>query len=264
MTTKRLLDIKNGYNFRELGGYPTSDGHHVKWGRLIRSGSLANLDSQDEKVLTTIPVKIDIDFRSNPEVAKSPDRVPATATYHHLPVFAVDETDASHSAEEIAQQMQEEGNGYRHMLDVYQRMASLPSAKQAYQEMFRLLLSNESGATIFHCTAGKDRTGFGAFLIISALGVPRETIINDYLLTNKVTAEARRMWLQEIRESNANLGNVEVVIKNRDALASVNRDYINTALATIKEGAGSINGYLKDYLGLTTGNLNDLRRLYLD
>ncbi|KRM26940.1 MULTISPECIES: tyrosine-protein phosphatase [Limosilactobacillus] len=261
---KRLLNIEDGYNFRELGGYPTQDGHQVKFNRLIRSGSLTRLNDHDQAVLAAIPVKNDLDLRSNPEVAAAPDRVPAGATYRHLPVFAVDETDASHSDEEIAQQMQEEGNGYRHMLDVYRRMASLPSAKKTYQEMFKVLLTTTNGATLFHCTAGKDRTGFAAFLILSALGVPRETIIKDYLLTNEVTADVRKKWLAGIRKNSAGLGNVDAVVSNRNALASVNADYLNTALATIKEESGDVGHYLTDYLGLSKGDLTTLRHLYLD
>lgn len=89
---KRLLNIEDGYNFRELGGYSTQDGRRIKFNRLIRSGSLTRLNEHDQFVPAAIPVKNDLDLRSNPEVAAAPDRVPTGATYRHLPVFAVDET----------------------------------------------------------------------------------------------------------------------------------------------------------------------------
>lgn len=130
--------------------------------------------------------------------------------------------------------------------------------------MFKVLLTTTNGATLFHCTAGKDRTGFAAFLILSALGVPRETIIKDYLLTNEVTADVRKKWLAGIRKNSAGLGNVDAVVSNRNALASVNADYLNTALATIKEESGDVGHYLTDYLGLSKGDLTTLRHLYLD
>ena len=91
MANQRLLPIKNGYNFRDLGGYPTADGHQIKWHRLIRTGSLARLDQTDLTVLDNIPISLDIDLRAPDEVKKDPDRVPSQAKYYHLPVFEADE-----------------------------------------------------------------------------------------------------------------------------------------------------------------------------
>lgn len=264
MEKKRLLNIKTGYNFRELGGYKTKDGHSIKWGRLIRSGALGRLSDADVAVLNNIPVKADIDFRSKPEVASLPDRVPASATYYNLPVFDIDVTNASRSDEEIAKEMQKVGNGFRHMVMEYGNMAKIPSAKHAYQEMFRILLENKSGAVLFHCTAGKDRTGFAAFLILTALGVPRETIFNDYLLTNKVTAGLRKTWLQNLRNSKHDFGNTEAVIKNRNDMISVYREYLEKAVETVDQVAGDPLNYLTEYLGLSDNDINTLRRLYLD
>lgn len=265
MDNQRLLPIKNGHNFRELGGYQTSDGHTLKWGRLIRSGSLNQLSASDERVLTQIPVKVDIDFRSKPEVNAAPDRVPVTAHYFGLPVLNVDETESSQSDQEIAKEMQVAGNGFRHMLTVYEKIAQLPSARHAYQEMFRLLLATSQGAVLFHCTAGKDRTGFGAFLILTALGVPRETIMADYLLTNDATATFRKQWLKGLQNnSDHQLGNVNAVINNRQDLIMVHQEYLERACQVIKRLAGSPKNYLTDYLGLTNKDLQDLRRLYLD
>lgn len=260
MANKRLLPITSGYNFRDLGGYPTTDGHTVKWGRLIRSGSLTRLSQPDLSLLESIPVTVDIDLRAPDEITAAPDKVPTTATYYQLPVFASDETDASHSDEEIAKQMQEPGNGYHHMLDVYTRMASIDSAKHAYQEMFKLLLTNRNGAVLYHCTAGKDRTGMASFLILSALGVERELIMKDYLLTNTATQDFRNQWLQQMRDNGAS----EALVTNRAALASVAPDYLNTAIKVIETNYGDINHYLKEHLELSTDDITQLRQLYLD
>lgn len=259
MAKQRLLPIKHGYNFRDLGGYPTTDGQTVKWDRLIRTGSLAQLDSADLTTLTDIPVAVDIDLRAPEEVKQAPDRVPTTAKYYHLPVFSSDETDASHSDEEIAAQMQEPGNGFKHMLDVYNRMTTVDSAKQAYQQMFELLLSNPDGAILYHCTAGKDRTGMASFLILSALGVDQQVILEDYLLTNTVTQDFRNKWLQQLRDRGAS----EALVTNRAALSSVAPDYLNAAIKIINEQYGDVKNYLTDYLKLTNNDLQQLRHLYL-
>ena len=260
MANQRLLPIKNGYNFRDLGGYPTADGHKTKWRRLIRAGSLARLDQNDLTILDNIPVSLDIDLRAPDEVKKDPDQIPSQAKYHHLPVFEADETDASHSDEEIAAQMQQPGNGYRHMTDVYQRMITAPSAKKAYQKLFSLVLINELGALLFLCTAGKDRTGMAAYLILSALGVEQKIIMEDYLLTNTVTQNFRNHWLQNMR----NHGASEELVTNRAALASVAPDYLNTAIKNIIQTYGNVNQYLNNYLDITPAEIKDLRKLYLD
>lgn len=264
MTQQRLLPINHGYNFRDLGGYRTADGRTVKWRRLIRAGALSRLNSQDQETLAAVPVTIDIDLRSKPEILAAPDRIPQTAKYYHLPVFNVDVTNASRSDEEVAEEMQEPGNGYRHMQLEYRNMAKLASARQAYRKMFSLLLANSTGAALFHCTAGKDRTGFGAFLILSALGVPRETILQDYLLTNETTAEFRQRWVAQLQSSTAELGNRDAVIKNRSDMMAVFPGYLTAAIDTVNQLAGDPKHYLTDCLGLTRHDLADLQRLYLD
>ena len=258
MANQRLLPIKNGYNFRDLGGYPTADGHQIKWHRLIRTGSLARLDQTDLTVLDNIPISLDIDLRATDEVKKDPDRVPSQAKYYHLPVFEADETDASHSDEEIAAQMQQPGNGYHHMIDVYHRMTTAASAKQAYQNLFNLLLNNEHGALLFHCTAGKDRTGMAAYLILSALGVEQKIIMEDYLLTNTVT-QVSYHWLQDMR-----ITALRGTSDKPAALASVAPDYLNTAIKNITQNYGNVNQYLNNYLDITPTEIKDLRKLYLD
>lgn len=156
--------------------------------------------------------------------------------------------------------MQQPGNGYHHMIDVYHRMTTAASAKQAYQNLFNLLLNNEHGALLFHCTAGKDRTGMAAYLILSALGVEQKIIMEDYLLTNTVTQEFRNHWLQDMR----NHGASEALVTNRAALASVAPDYLNTAIKNITQNYGNVNQYLNNYLDITPTEIKDLRKLYLD
>lgn len=261
MTDQRLLDIQSGHNFRDLGGYETLDGHHVKWHRLIRSGSLANLNDHDLRLLADIPVSIDIDLRAPEEVNQAPDRLPQSGSYYHLPVFKSDETDASHSDEEIRDRILKPGKGYQHMLEVYRRMVNIPTAQAAYQKMFELLLDNKPDqASLFHCTAGKDRTGMAAYLILSALRVPEDVILQDYLLTNKVTKDFREQWLQALRDR----GESDVVVENRRALGSVSPDYLSQAINQIKTEYGNTTNYLKEHLNLTDNDLNDFRKLYLD
>ncbi|WP_137596872.1 tyrosine-protein phosphatase [Paucilactobacillus kaifaensis] len=262
MEYARLLPIQNGHNFRDLGGYTTTDGHTVKWGHLIRSGHLNTLDQHDLDILDRLQVKYDLDFRAPEEITSQPDRVPLGAAYTSLPVFQTDETDASHSQEQImAEYSGSSDAGYNHMLDVYRDMVTTPQAKKSYQAFFSHLLGNsDHNAVLFHCTAGKDRTGMGAVFLLSALNVDRPTIIRDYLLTNSVTKNYVESRIKKIKQAGLSTAFAE----NTRALSTVSPDYINTALAEIDNQYGSVNNYLHQYLEISADQMKDLQKLYLD
>ena len=103
-----------------------------------------------------------------------------------------------------------------------------------------------------------------AFLILSALGVPRETIQKDYLLTNQVTEDFREGWLAQMRKDLPQTPATDTLINNRRDLASVNIDYLNTAITTIEDHYGDVQHYLTDYLELTDDQLRQLRDRYLE
>lgn len=262
MEYERLLPIQHGNNFRDLGGYATDDGHTIKWGRLIRSGHLNTLDQQDLVTLNHLNIKYDLDFRAPDEITAQPDRVPAGATHKALPVFQTDETDASHSQEQIMADYSDRPDaGYEHMLTVYHDMVTTDQAKQSYQTFFDQLLGNsDHTAVLFHCTAGKDRTGMGAAFLLSALNVDRPTIIRDYLLTNSVTKKYVDGRIKKMKQS----GLPDAFTKNMFALSTVSPDYINTALQEIDSQYGDVKNYLHSYLGISDEQMKDLQKLYLD
>ncbi|KRK98749.1 protein-tyrosine phosphatase [Secundilactobacillus odoratitofui DSM 19909 = JCM 15043] len=262
-TNQRLLKMDHGYNFRELGGYQTADGHTVKWQRVIRTATLAFLSKQDQQSLVDYGVNVDIDFRSNAEVAKSPDLIPASISYHHLPVFPEDQTEVSKSEAEIkAELAKREENGYQHMLDTYQEMITTSQSHQAYQAFFAALLANTSDkqTLLFHCTAGKDRTGMGAVFLLSALGVPHELIKQDYLLTN----EALSPLITDRLTKAQNEGITGTTLESIKALMTVSSDYFDTAMAAVKAQYGDMAHFLTDALALSDQDIADLKQLYLD
>lgn len=159
MSLNRLLPIEAGHNFRELGGYQTTDGRQVQWHRLIRAGALGQLSEADLALLAQLNVTADIDFRSPTELEAAADRVPHTATYHHEPVFDTDRTESSKTNAELEPLLvADPDSGARHMEVTYQEMVTEPTSKTAYQHFFAHLLATPSdGAVLFHCTAGKDR-----------------------------------------------------------------------------------------------------------
>lgn len=264
MTNNRKLNVTGGWNFRELGGYTTVDGHTVKWHKLLRTDGLARLTPEDLQLLTNYGVTADVDFRSKDEQKQAPDKVPAGAHYHFLPVFpADDETDASATQEQLEARFNDnDQSGYHHMLDVYRKMVTLPTAQDAYHNFFSTLLSNEADqqSVLFHCTAGKDRTGIGAFLVLNALNVDPQTIQQDYLLTNPNVMPLVDQQSDKARQA----GRSEAFVTNIRALSTVNADYLAAATKVINTQYGGIQDYLHDVLGLSHRDLTTLRQLYLD
>ncbi|WP_125982034.1 tyrosine-protein phosphatase [Loigolactobacillus iwatensis] len=261
-TANQALPITTGSNFRELGGYESQSGQHVKYHKLVRSGLLGELNSRDLTYLSDYGVRQDIDFRSNDEVTQTPDKVPARATYHYLPVFDYDQTQNSQSMHELEIEYRDNPNsGHERMLKVYHNLIADPHAKKVYHDFFATLLANteDNEAVLFHCTAGKDRTGMGAVFLLTALGVDRETIKADYLLTNTIAAPHIEHRLAELKSLNAH----QNVVTNIQSLLTVHPDYLATALAEIKREAGDLKNYLHTDLGLSDHDIKELQQIYL-
>lgn len=258
----QLLEIKNGRNFRELGGYETTSGQTIKKHKLLRSANLATLDEDDLNFLQNYGVKYIVDFRSKDEVEREPDRVPEGATYDFDPVFSQDLTDSSKTIDEIlSEEEQDPKAGFKHMFIAYDDMIKSESAQQAYRRFFDILLANteDDKSVIFHCTAGKDRTGFGALLILSALGVPQETIKQDYLFTNAATTDFVNGFLQKAKNEGANETNLSIL---KD-LQTVHPEYIDHIIETLNKNYGGVQNYIHDIIKITDDEISMLRKIYL-
>ena len=255
--TNRLLPITKGYNFRDLGGYQTTSGKKVKWRRLLRSGKLADLDSQDLMILTDFNLVADIDLRSPAEVKTDPDHYPSQTKYYFNPIFDTDKTRSSKGLAGYGPKADVEPNvGYHHMKNVYHEMITFPSGQAAFKKLFEIALSlNDDESLIFHCTAGKDRTGVSAALLLATLGVPKATIQADYLLSNQTTKTIIDKMVQQIKASGRN----DFFLQNFRAVAGVNLDYLNEAFNTIDNQCGGLEEFLTTTLGLSRTDLQDFR-----
>lgn len=261
-TNQRVLTMDHGYNFRDLGGYQTNDGQTVKWQRVIRTGTLAYLSQHDQQALVDYGIKFDVDFRSDVEVAQAPDQIPNDILYRHLPVFPDDKTDASKSQAELSAELKtRKMNGFDHMVRVYQNMVTQPQAQAAYRAFFAVLLTNtnEKDGLLFHCTAGKDRTGMGATFFLSALGVPKKIIKQDYLLTNDILASLVQNRLIKAK----NEGITGTTLDTIKAQMTVSSGYFDAAMKVINDNYGTMPQFLKDALQLSSEDVNDLKKLYL-
>ena len=261
--SNKSINITSGRNFRELGGYETLSGKKIKFHKVLRSGHLADLSEADRHYLTNYGVRYDIDFRSKEETKKQPDRIPENVQYDFNPVFSDDLTNSSKSIDALETEAEKDPQfGFDHMLLAYEDMIHSATARHAYQNFFKFLLSNtqENQSVLFHCTAGKDRTGFGAFLLLSSLGVPLEVIKRDYLLTNITTKSfVENLLIEEKRK-----GSSDNLLQSIKDIQTVHPEYLDHAISVINKDYGSINEYLHNVIQLSNQDIIDLRNIYLE
>ncbi|MBM6940730.1 tyrosine-protein phosphatase [Limosilactobacillus coleohominis] len=259
MAHERILPIMHTHNFRDLGGYKTTTGQIVKWGHIFRADKLDRLSKDDQAKLIQLNIKFDIDLRSKEEIRVSPDRLPDQVQYLFNPVFAQDVTDSSKNVDHLDQSLQTDPQaGLQHIQNVYHEMATSNAAAAAFQVIFKHLLSNDGGI-VFHCTAGKDRTGMSAYLILRALGVDEKVAKKDYLLTNTALKNFLNGQQAMLRAANK----PQTLIDNYTALWTAHSSYLSSALSAIKDHYQDVYHYLTEAVGLSRNDIIDLRKLYL-
>ncbi|MCC8166145.1 MAG: tyrosine-protein phosphatase [Planctomycetes bacterium] len=177
-----IHSLKNAPNFRDVGGHMTTDGRRVKTGLVFRSDDLYDITDKGLRTLTGLDIRFIIDFRTASEVATLPDRRPASLKEHrNIPIdpgrLMGLATDPNPTAEK----------NIGLMISCYRELAY--DYRPSFREFFQVLADPKNIPLLFHCTAGKDRTGFAAALFLSACGVAREAVTAEYLSSNKYLAE---------------------------------------------------------------------------
>ncbi|MCC8153436.1 MAG: tyrosine-protein phosphatase [Tannerellaceae bacterium] len=244
----RKLPIEGQSNFRDLGGYKTKDGKYVKWGLVFRSGKCNELTDTDLAYLGTIPLKTVIDFRYEDEKALEPDRVPSTVTKQ----IAYPITPGNLSSINTSQMMTDPVLARQYMIDINEDLVI--NFQEEYTKFFENLQDETHLPLMFHCTAGKDRAGFAAALFLSSLGVDRETIMEDYLLTNTMVGAS----LENMKEIYGSYG--DTFAECMYYVYSVQKEYIGKAFEIIDSEYDGVENYLTNCLNV---DLAKMRELYL-
>jgi len=248
--TKRAVKLEGTSNFRDLGGYPTQNGKTVKWGHIYRSADISRLTDSDLKTLETLHLGVDCDLRGPDEVKNGPDRLPAGVQYVNLPAGS-----ENIRMSEMGKMMRNPALRDSLMGASYGQTTHL---KAKYKPMFDQLLSLDNNkALLFHCTAGKDRTGVGAALILSALGVPRDIILKDYEATNEYWKADRERMMKMMAQQ----GMPEDQLR---PMMAANPVYLEQTFKAIDQTYGSMDKFLAQEMELTTEKLATLRTKYLN
>lgn len=243
---KRAVKLEGGSNFRDLGGYPAADGKTVRWGHIYRSADISKLTDADLKTLEQRNIAVDCDLRGPDEVKTNPDRMPAGVAYVNLPVGSENVRVNANYANMNRDSL---------MNASYSRTDHL---KAKYKPIFdQLLVLDDTKALMFHCTAGKDRTGMGAALVLSALGVDRATILKDYAATDVYWKQGRERVTQLMSQGGA--GSTQMA-----RILAADPVYLNKFLTTIDQKYGSMDQFLATEMDLTPEKLATLRAKYLN
>lgn len=268
MSIKQSIPLTSIPNARELGGYMTIDGRKVKDGVLLRTASLHGISDQDIRILTdSYHVQHIVDFRMEMELSKAEDPSVPGASYHHLDVIDMsamdfkDEPAPDMTKLDMMQIIEFSLQSGMMNENMYIGFLSNEMGKRAYSEFFRILLgADPERAVLWHCTSGKDRTGIGAMLLLSALGADEKTIIEDYVLTNVYYASRIAGITQLLKSRGCDDAYIDQAILIFDA---VNERYMQNAIDYLKKKYGSVTGYIRDELNISQDEINSLQGKYL-
>ncbi|MDR1106823.1 MAG: tyrosine-protein phosphatase [Treponema sp.] len=230
-----VLPLERLVNIRDLGGFAAADGRFVRRGLLYRAAELSSPSQADRAALEKLALAAVVDFRSGEEAAENPDCAIGTVKLRaKLPIDAGNMLALSRNGGDVP--------GERLMEALYRCLAE--DTREQYREFFAILADGRNAPLLFHCSAGKDRTGFAAALLLSALGAGREDVYRDYLFS-AVCLEGK---YQDLIDADPGLR----------PFMTVKRSYLDAAFDIIDGKFGGIERYLKDELGADTGRLREL------
>lgn len=254
-TATRVVPLEGASNFRDLGGYRTADGRRVVWGELFRSNGLSNLTRADYRTLDQLRVRVVCDLRTEQEREAQP-----TSWQGEPPLFlnsAKPRLDLD--TKSLGGGSASDADIRRFLTSAYRRMVN--DYSDEFQTLFKELLAGDV-PLIVHCSAGKDRTGIGSALILTALGVPRATVVADYALSGRLLDDRQVRHEQGSAKPDPTAALLSHLTPSaRRALLASDPAYIEAALDQASSEYGSLPRYL-ERLGIGARETRALRERY--
>ena len=262
----RHIELDGQPNFRDLGGYQTTDGRTVKWREVFRSGELPHLSDSDVEKLANLRLRTVVNFLTQPEIAKEgPDRLPAGVRVVPLPM----ETGNLGNLAGVIVEARRTGDFSQVPPDINPEIhrSLIDEGAEYYAALLREAMDPANRPLAFHCSGGIHRTGTGAAILLSALGVPWETVREDYLLSNECRKGVTERRIEELKQLDARNRGVpveQIDDANIRAFYVLEGAYIDAALEAAVEKHGSMDAYIREGLGLSDEEVQRLRSELLE
>ena len=257
----RHIPLQGQVNFRDLGGYQTADGRRVKWGEVYRSGRLPKITDQDVSRLESLGIRTVVNLLTPDDLeVYGRDRLPEGARELPIPIDSKTATEMANMLNTALKtgdfsMMSVEMNPEIHRMLIH-------DGKQEYAALLREIANPENRPLVFHCSHGVHRTGTGAAILLSALGVPWETIREDYLLSNKYRQDEVVKRLAQLRQMAAEKRGIKpdkVDMTNMEAFLVQSGAYIDASKGEMMDEFGSVDNYIRDGLGLSQQVISQLQ-----
>lgn len=252
-----IVPIKNGINFRDLGGIKTKDGRKIRPGLLFRSGDFSSITpSEQDFIAKQLNLTHVLDYRDKTESQLKPDNLWHQAQYYNVPANPLsDDVTATLTKELINANALKKQAPVDFMIKLYQL---LPFNNPAYHTLTNLLLNNNGQSIVQHCAIGKDRTGVGVALTLFILGADEQTVMNDYLLSDQLLGPYR----EKIFASH-NIPLVPEELEQRKQIFAAKEIYLQSAIDAIKDRHQTINQWLENEYQLTDQKRHIIQNYYL-
>ncbi len=257
-----LLKFDKLKNVRDIGGIENREGRKIRSGLFVRSGYLWQLQPSDKDRLSEM-VDMIVDLRTDQEVREKPDDEIKGAQYLHLPIF--NEFKAGITREESTDEMTMEEVIYNpeaakeHMCQTYRYFVDNDYALGQFARLIRLCIEPRDKALLYHCTAGKDRTGISTVILLEILGVDRKYIIEDYMRTNEYLMEDYETLTGYIKMQLGPSSNTQAVEESLWYFFGAQREFIKLYYDIIEKRYGSFGDFVKNGLGITGEECEALR-----
>jgi len=260
----RHLPLTGTPNFRDLGGYRTEDGHYTRWGLIYRSGVLTTLTNNDLTYLSRLGIRVVCDFRTKQENDESPERWIDDPSVDHVALPIGDDSRGSLN-QDLAQMLANNPNpdqlrGYLEKSYGKFVVDAAPKFASVFDQ-----LKNDRLPLLYHCTAGKDRTGVFSAILLRVLGVPMETVVADYALTNRYL-NSRVSQSAQIKQATTSSLSILARLspEQQKVLMAADPAYIQSAFTVIDQHYGSFDRFRKDALRLSDSDLSILKSRLLE
>ncbi len=256
----RVLNFDGIANFRDLGGYRTGDNRQVRWGRLYRAGTLGHASDHDLEQLQRLELEMLVDFRSAAEKAEEPNRLPPEPRFRQLAIPVLDDGNQAMVGELRAAIEEGDMSGFEpdHFMLSANRQFATEFTPQ-FREFIQSVQAADGKPVLWHCTAGKDRTGFASAILLRILGVPEAQVMADYLASGDRALDARRTDLLLLR-----LFKGEEAADKLGELLGVKATWLQAAFQEIDREWGSFERYVREGLQLDADDVSRLRTQLLE